>query len=179
MPDIVGGPVIERRSAPHVFKLFADPAFVFVIIFFVEKSAVSLERFVCSHPQKAYGFFRSVGHPVPSAELLGQVFLVHFIAVGPDRVILQIDHIIMFRHIPHPKFLLFVIPGIPEHFIAAESRPGSHGKADPVRFYLVFDLFKGSFDILCSHCILGFKVLMKNPNGFFGIVFIPIVQYQV
>ena len=179
MPDIVGGPVIKRRSAPHVFKLFTDPAFVFVIILLIKESAVSLKGFVCSHAQKTYGFFRSVSYPVPSSELFCQILLVHFIAVGPDRIVLQIDHIFMFGHFSDPELLFFVVPGIPEHFIAAQRRPGGHRKADPVRFYLILDLFKSLFNILCSHCILGFKVLVKDPDGLFRIIFVSVVQDQI
>ena len=78
----------------------------------------------------------------------------------------------MFGHFPYPEFLFLVVPGIPEHFIAAQRRPGGHRKADPVRFYLILDLFKRLFNILCSHCILSFKVLVKDPDGLFRIIFV-------
>ena len=99
--------------------------------------------------------------------------------VSPDRIILQIDHIFMFGHFSHPKLLFFIIPGIPEHFIAAQSRPGSHGKADPIGLHLIFDLLKSSFDIFCGYRILSFKILVKDPDRFFGIIFVPVVQDQI
>ena len=59
------------------FELVADPAGFFVTVFPVQKTAVTLQRFISANTQQAYCFFVAVRDTVPPAELFGQVFLMH------------------------------------------------------------------------------------------------------
>ena len=75
-------PVIQRGRAPHILEMLCDPADSLVAVLFIEKTAVALEGFVRPHTQKTDSFSASVGHPVPAAELFGQILLVHPVTVG-------------------------------------------------------------------------------------------------
>ena len=136
------GIIIKGGSAPHVFKLLRNPAGSFVTVFFIQESAVPLQGLIRPHSQQAHGLFPSVRKSVPAAELFGEILLMHPVAVGSHRIVIQIDYILLIRHGAHPAFLLGIVPGIPVHFIAAERRPGSHGQADPVGLHLIPDPFK-------------------------------------
>ena len=179
MPHILRGPIIERRGAPYILKLPADPAFSPISIFLVQKSAVPLQGFVGPHPQKADGFPVPVGHPVPASKLSCQILLVHPVTISGNRIVLQIYHISVLRHFPNPALLPGIVPGIPVHLIAPERRSGSHGKAHPVGLHIFVDFLKGSLHILRGHRILRFKILMKDAYFFAGIIFFLEIQHQI
>ena len=179
VPHIAGGPVVHGRCGPHIFELAADPAGVLVAAFPVKKTPVALEGFIGPNTQKAHGLFIPMAHAVPPAKLPGQIFLVHLIAVGGDGVIAQVDHIGMLWHGANPSLLLFIVPRIPVHLIVTQSRPGSHGKTNPVWLHLLFNAGKGAFNILRGDAILSFKVLVKYPNAPVGVILLSKVQHQV
>ena len=119
MPDVLRAPVVKRGGTPDILELTADPTFAVITVFFVQKSAVPLERFIRPYAEEAYGFFVSVGYFIPSAKLLCQLLLRHPVAISCHRIIFQINDIFFVWHIPHPKLFFCIIPWIPEHFIAA------------------------------------------------------------
>ena len=179
MPDIAGAPVVYGRSHPDIFELVADPAGFFVTVFPVQKTAVTLQRFISANTQQAYCFFVAVRDTVPPAELFGQVFLMHTVTIGRHRVIFDVDHIFVLRHRPDPGIFFGVVPGIPVHFVAAERRPCRHRQADPIRLHIFFDPCKGPFDVFCGSAVLRFKILMKNADAFIRIMCLLKIKHQI
>ena len=84
----------------------------------------------------------------------------------------------MLRHGTDPEFLLGIIPRIPVHLVAAEAGPGRHGKAAPVQFHhwILGQSLEGSLHIFRCNGVLGFKILMKYPDGFTWVVFFLEIQ---
>ena len=140
MLHITGRPVIKRRCTPDVFKLFADPAGVFISILPIDKTTVTLHGFICPDSQQTDCLFVSVGKAVPPSELFCQIFLMHFVVISCHRVIFQIDDIRMIRHRTYPYIFFHIVPGIPVHLITAHSRAGRHGQTDPVWFHILFNV---------------------------------------
>lgn len=131
--------------------------------------------------QQTDGFFIPVGQPVPPAELLGKVLLVHPVMIGGHRIVLQIDDIGMLRHGPHPKLFFCVIPGIPEHLVAADAGASGHGQADPVQLHrrIPFQPGKGPLHIFGGYGILCLKILMENADLFGWVISLLKIQRHV
>ena len=145
----------------------------------VEYSAVAVQRFVGADPEQADRFSAAVRHPVPSSELLGEVFLVHPVAVGSDGVLFEVDDVRAFGHGTDPCVLLLVVPRVPEHLVAAEGGSRGHGQAHPVGFRFSFDSVEGALDVLGRGRVLRFEILMEHADDLVGEVLVSEVEHQV
>ena len=179
MPDVAERPVVQGRRAPDVLELVAHPALALVAVFLVEEPAVALQGFIRAHAEQTDRLLIPVGDAVPAAELLGQVLLVHPVAIGGHGVVLEVDDVLVLGHGAHPGLLLGVVPRVPIHLIAAQRRARGHGQADPVRFDLVLDALKGALNELGRHRVLRLKVLVEDADLLFRVVFPPKVQREV
>ncbi len=179
VPHIGVRPVVKGRRRPHVFKLLADPAFPVISVLFVENSAVPLQGFVRPDPQKAHRLFAAVGKAVPPAELPGQILLVHSVTIGRNGVVPQIDHIRVLRHGPAPGLLLRIVPGVPEHLIAAQRGSHGHRQADPVGLHQLLHALEGGFHIFCGRRVLRLKILVEHADFFLRVIFLLKIQRQI
>ena len=179
VPDILRSPVVERGGTPDILELLRDPAFSLVAEFLIQKSAVSLQRLIRPYSQKTDRLPISMRDLVPPPELLRQILLVHPVTVGRDRIMRKVDHIFLLRHLPDPQLFLLIIPRIPVHLITAESRPGRHWKAYPVRLYYILNPLKCTLHIFCRHGILCFKVLMKDTDPLIYSISLLKIQHQI
>ena len=144
MPDVADRPVVKRGRRVSVLKLLGNPAFSTITVFLVENAAVTLKRLVCPRSQQADSLFVAVRNPIPAAELPGQILLRHPVAVGGHGVILQIDHIRVFRHVPYPELLFRIIPGIPVHLIITETG---------ARLHPAFSIFSSALSALGAQAV--------------------------
>ena len=178
MPDVADRPVVKRGRRVSVLKLLGNPAFSTITVFLVENAAVTLKRLVCPRSQQADSLFVAVRNPIPAAELPGQILLRHPVAVGGHGVILQIDHIRVFRHVPYPELLFRIIPGIPVHLIITETGARLHRQTDPVQIDqgILLQPDKRIFHVLSRNSVLRFEILMKHADTSVRIIFSAEIQ---
>ena len=136
-------------------------------IFFINKSAVPLQRLIRSHTKQADRPAIPMLLLVESAKMLCKISLMHPVAIVGKRL-RQINDIGILWYLTHPYILLCIIPRIPIHFVTTQRCPCYHRKSDPVKLYavFVFQALKSAGNIVRSHGILRLKILRQRACRF-------------